>query len=350
MNNINFYKNNTMIITSAEIHIIESHFTSFAKKEDTWESFSYPIKDILSRSAIVTEYIYNKYIEGVGLQGGKILELVLGETFANMLHLSYMGNGTFDGEKYTVTMIGEFGKGTGNTHDLSIYDKVNNHTYNVEIKDTVARTGDCDIKYDDNGHLLPSTKSKKWDENWMPILDFFNANYTVDDHVGHNYKIHDYETCAKVAKSYFKDVDYLFTHKENKLTIIPMNNYDVISHMFSLNGSEIRCLNGKNAVGVFAPKYCERAFKNCEFFVREENNNYILKEEILSITSRSGGTSSKYNLIPGFRVLQENVKFNNDGTVTIAKNKILQRNANISVHFTVIASYNDIVKFFEKEN
>lgn len=348
--NINFYKNNTMIMTPAEVHTVESHFTTFAKREDTWESFSYPIKNILNKSASVSEYIYNKYNDEVGLQGGKVLELVLGETFANMLNLTYMGNGVFDGVNYTVTMTGELGKGTGNTHDLVIYDKVNDCSYNAEIKDTVARTGDCDMKYDNHGHLIPSTKSKNWDENWMPILDAFNSHHSVEDYVGHNYNIDDYETCAKVAKSYFRDVDYLFTHKENKLTVIPMKDYDVIGHMFSLKNSEIRCLNGKNAVKVFAPEYCDRAFKNCEFFVREENNCYVLTKDILSVKSRSGGTSSKYNLIPGFRVLQKDVAFNSDGTVTIAKDKILQRNANISVHFTVIASYHDIVKFFEKEN
>ena len=52
----------------------------------------------------------------------------------------------------------------------------------------------------------------------MPILNAFNEDTTVFEHPGHNYPIDKYEdACAEVAKNYFSNVDYLFTHKENKL-------------------------------------------------------------------------------------------------------------------------------------
>ena len=268
--NINFYKNNNMILTVAEIHTLENHFTSFAKKEDSWKSFSFPVRDLLNKSALVEEYYYQQYQANAGLQGGKILEFVLGETFANMLGVKYVGDGIFDNIHYTITLTGELGKGTGSTFDIEIVDKSTNTIYNGEVKDAVARTGECDLRYDENGHLTKPIRAKNWDDAWMPILNAFNNDTTVFDHPGHNYPIDKYENaCVEIAKNYFNGVDYLFTHKENKLVIIPMDNFDAISHMFSLAGSEIRCLNGKNSVKCFTPNYFNKIIHESEDFIGE---------------------------------------------------------------------------------
>lgn len=349
--NINFYKNNNMILTTAEIHTLENHFVSFARKEDSWKSFSFPVNNLLNKSALVRDYYFQKYQEGSGLQGGKILEFVLGETFANMLGLNYIGDGIFDNTHYTVTLTGELGKGTGDIHDILILDKSTGKTYNAEIKDAVSRTGESDIKYDENGHLQKptSTSAKKWDDAWMPILNAFNEDTTVFEHPGHNYPIDKYEdACAEVAKNYFSNVDYLFTHKENKLVVIPMDNFDAIRHMFSLAGSEIRCLNGKNTVKCFTPNYLDKAIHESKYYIEDTANGYIFDASILKFKkARGGGVSSKCDFIPGFKVVVSDITYNEDGSANIPKASILQQNPNISVHFSTVASYKDIVKFFE---
>ena len=68
----------------------------------------------------------------------------------------------------------------------------------------------------------------------------------------------------------------------------------------------------------------------------------------LECKDRNGGTSSKYNFIPGFKVEKSKVVFNENGECTIAKNGILQLNSNISVHITIKKSYNDIKKIFKE--
>ena len=41
--------NNNMILTTAEIHTLENHFVSFARKEDSWKSFSFPVNNLCHR-------------------------------------------------------------------------------------------------------------------------------------------------------------------------------------------------------------------------------------------------------------------------------------------------------------
>ena len=129
---IDFYTNNELVLTRNEICIIENHFKNNLEKD--WVDFSKPIMNILEKSIPVMEYYKQQFINSTGLQGGKILELVIGDTLNKIFNTSYMGNNVFLNKQYQIILTGEGGKGTGGVYDIEIIDKVNNIKYIGEIK------------------------------------------------------------------------------------------------------------------------------------------------------------------------------------------------------------------------
>lgn len=348
---VNFYENNDLILTQKEIKILEEYFKNNLTKYDCWETFSSSITSILNKSTPVTDYYKNQYATSKGLQCGKLLEIVVGETLSKIFGTIYTGINTFENDEYCISLTGEAGKSTGKVADIKIIDKKSGDVYIGEVKDEIARPGDCDLKYDEDGHLYPAPRSTKWDEAWRPIIDTFNANTCTFDWFGHNYPISKYkDICVNITRNYFNGIDFLFTCKEDKLVTIPMNNFDAVGSIFSFQGSEIRAA-GKNTVKPFTSRYMENAILNSEYFIEETADAYRMKTEVfpsLECKDRNGGTSSKYNFIPGFKVEKSKVVFDENGECTIAKNGILQLNSNISVHITIKKSYNDIKKIFKE--
>lgn len=348
----NFYENNNLALTQKEIKILEEHFKNNLEKDNSWEAFSFPVINILNKSLPVIDYYKNQYEASKGLQCGKLLEIVIGDTLSRIFNVSYVAPNIFEGNKYCISLVGEAGKGTGKVADIEILDKESGYVYIGEVKDEIARPGDCDLKYDESGHLHPSSRSAKWDEAWRPIIDNFNANTCAFDWFGHNFPISEHkEVCVNITRNYFKGIDFLFTCKEDKLVTIPMNDFDAISSIFSFQGSEIRAA-GKNAVKPFTKQYMNNVILNSEYFIAETGDAYRMKVEVfpsLDRKGRNGGISSKYNFIPGFKVEKSKVTFDDNGECIIAKNGILQLNPNISVHMAIKKSYNEIKKIFKED-
>ena len=327
---IKYWSNNNLILTQNEIKFIEQNFNSA-------EDISPDIISILNKSIPVKNYYIQQHQNRNGLQGGKILELVIAATLAQSMGLCYnINNNTFENKDYLLIITAEEGKGTGAVHDINILDKNTNITYTAEIKDEIARAGDCDIRYDENGHLHKSPRSRSWNEEWQPILDIFNETTNVFNLAGHNYPISEHkEICESIVKKYFQGIDLLFTVKNNKLIIIDLKNSDNLSSLFSFKGSEIRPLSGKNPVNVFTPNYLDKIIKNSVYFISATENEYTMKSAILKeVIGRGGGISRYYNFLPGFKVLKEKISFIDD-TCTFTKDAIKQLNSNISVHLSL---------------
>ena len=348
----NFYSNNDLVLTQNEIHILEKHFIDFILISSSWDEFVSPVKPILMKSMAVMDYYKHQFENALGLQGGKILEIVVGETLGNILNASYIGNNVFEGEHYSIILTGENGKGSGASYDIKIINKINNLSYIGEVKDKIARCGECDLKYDEDGHLFPAPKALKWDDAWWPVLNAFNASTNMFNVLasGHNFNISQFEDiCATIACNYFNGVDFLFTHKQNKLITIPMKNFDIVKTLFCFDGSEIR-RTGKNPVNSFTPKYMDKTIRNSEYFISMDDDNYVIDQTMLiEKTGRGGGTSSRYGFIPGFIIRKDGVVFNDDGTCLIKANSIKQLNSNISVHCQIKAKYDEIVKICKGE-
>jgi hypothetical protein len=346
----NFYSNNDMILTQAEIRTLENHFKKTSLGADSWTQFSTPIATILSKSVAVADYYQHQFDNALGLQGGKILEIVVGETLGRIFNANYVGNNIFEGEQYSIILTGEDGKGSGASYDIKIIDKINNISYIGEVKDEIARCGECDLKYDEEGHLFPSSQVKNWNDAWWPILNAFNASTSMFNIFGHNFKISHFEdACTAVARSYFDKVDFLFTCKQNKLITIPMENFDAVKMLFCFDNSEIRS-KGKNTANIFTPNYLNKMISNSEYFIQMEGSDYIFNQNILSKRNPRGSSISKYfNFIPGFVVEKKGVTFNDNNTCLIKAKSIKQLNSNISIHFKIKAKYDEIVKICKGE-
>ena len=342
---VNFYQNNDLVLTQKEINILENHFT-LNNNIQNWDDFKRPVKNLLEKSFPVYEYYKTQFETNLGLQGGKILEIVIGETLANILNAKYISKNVFENENYKITLTGDNGKSSGTVYDIEILEKDGGFVYIGEIKDTIARCGEADLKYDEQGHLFPAPRSTRWDDSWFPVLNAFNENTSMFNIFGHNFQISQYkDACAAVTNNYFSGVDYLFTYKNDKLITIPMNNFDVIKTLFSFSGSEIRS-SGKNPVNVFTPKYLEEQILSSKYFISKDENSYTMDSSILTEkTGRGGGTSSRYGFIPGFIVRKDGVIFD-ENICIIPKNNIKQLNSNISVHIKLDMGYDEIKEIY----
>lgn len=344
----NFYQNNDLILTTKEISILEQNFKNNNAILD-WKKFIQPVEQILNKSKAVTDYYFNQFDSALGLQGGKILEIVIADTLAKMFHLIYNDTDCFyQGEQYDLFLTGEFGKGTGDVKDIKIYDKKNCINYIGEVKDTFSRV-ECDLKYDENGHLFPTPQNRSWNKNFQPILDSFNSTTTLFNIFGHNYKIdHFKQECLNIVYNYFQNTDFLFTIKEDKLVTVPIKQLTVDNNIFSIKGSEIRS-SGKNTVKIFTPIYFQQIIKNLNEYISEDDEAYIMNASVLKErTGRGGGTSSKYNLFSGFKVKKDSVDFFDTDKCKIYKKGILQLNANISAHLHIDLNYQEIINMFVK--
>ena len=87
---IKYWSNNNLILTQNEIKFIEQNFNSA-------EDISPDIISILNKSIPVKNYYIQQHQNRNGLQGGKILELVIAATLAQSMGLCYnINNNTFE--------------------------------------------------------------------------------------------------------------------------------------------------------------------------------------------------------------------------------------------------------------
>lgn len=97
----NFYENNSLILTKKEIKILEEYFKNNLGKYSDWKVFSSPIINILNKSMPVMDYYKNQYDASKGLQCGKLLEIVIGDTLSRIFNTSYIAPNIFESNKYS---------------------------------------------------------------------------------------------------------------------------------------------------------------------------------------------------------------------------------------------------------
>jgi hypothetical protein len=346
---IDLFNNNHLALTKKEIRSIETFYTDALHNIKSNEDFINNLHPFCKMVIPVYDYCMDCFNKQSGLQGGKILELLIGDTLGRIFNAQYIDRNHYESNRYSIVLTGESGKGNGKTHDIEIFDKITGTTYVGEIKDEISRGGECDLKYDEAGKLFHSANAKNWDPIWQFFLDEFNSHSTIFGLFGHNYKISEQtEVCEKVAKNYFANVDFIFTIKDDKMVTIPINNVN-LSTFFSFKGSEIRS-TGKNPVNCFTPKYLSNQIINSEYFISEEKDYFIMNRGVLiEKKGRGGGITTRYGFIPGFIVRKDGVEFLQEDAVKISKKSIKQLNSNISIHLTLIAEYENLKTICSKE-
>lgn len=238
---------------------------------------------------------------------------------------------TLENSNWKLTATGDLGKGKGNCHDFELLNKKKNEIIILEVKRRVARCGESDLKYNEEGKLARPNRSKTWFPEWEYFIEEFNKNNSIFSLQGNYLLSGDF---SSVAAAYFKDVDYLITcDGKNNLIAIPAN--EILNHI-SFKGSEIRA-KGKNPVKVFTPINCRDTFINSSSFIREDTNSYIMRPQCLIAVAGRGGESKYYNFENSvYKVEKIGIERINENEIKIPKNKIKQLNSNISIHMEVL--------------
>lgn len=237
---------------------------------------------------------------------------------------------TYENSNWKLTATGDLGKGKGNYHDFELLDKSKNEIIILEVKKRIARCGESDLKYNEEGKLLRPSRSKTWFSGWDKFLEEFNSHSSIFSLSG-NYQLEG--EFSSVAEEYFKDVSYLITCDSNdNLIAIPANE---ILSCISFKGSEIR-RKGKNAVKVFTPNHCHKTFVSSSNFLEEHKDFYIMKPECLFSVKGRGGESKYYSFEDSvYKIEKLSVEKISENKIKISKNKIKQLNSNISIHMEV---------------
>lgn len=239
---------------------------------------------------------------------------------------------TYESADAIFTWTGDKGKGNVKLHDMAVLDKNTGKTYYFEIKDSKARSGESDIRFNELGKISKAPRSKKWYKGFDKIIELFNANYSYLELNGHNFSIPWEELCIDVVKEYYAEVDYYLTRMNNFYICIPAK--EVHKH-FDYSGSEIRA-KGKNLVIVFTPQHLKTVMANSPYFIEEDENFYIMSSNFLTeINGRGGGISDHYNAASVYRIEKNAVSFFENNTCKIMKKGIKECNGNLSVHTTL---------------
>lgn len=259
-----------------------------------------------------------------------IFERKMVEEYAHAMGATKVSENIYKNSTSTFKWVGDIGKGTGHTHDMIEYSNETGEILNIyEIKDNTngARSGEMDLRYTEDGKLIPTPNGKKNYDMFAPYVNAFNKENNYFNLTGNFALTEDY--CTKIVDQYYATVDYLLTKVDGQIVRIPGSK---VSQHVSYKGSEIRRL-GKNPVRVFTPKHLHNTITNSPHFIKEDNSFYYCNRDILiNRSGRNGSKSSKYNLPSTYEIAIEKVEFIDDSVCKILKNGIKQKNANISIH------------------
>ncbi len=342
----NFYNNNDLVYSTQEINYLNQYYKMNYNKYNSYSDFVAPISALLDKNIFVQAEFYKQYLVQKAIQPGFLVELNIAATIAKILKLQPVQGldlYTYANSKYKIEMSGNLGKSSGTIHDLILTDLSTKQIYQCEIKDQIARAGEMDLRYTEEGKLYKAPKAKNI-EGFQFFIDAFNATHSVFDYVGTNYQIKDLDNCGIVVQKYFDNVDILFTYLDDKMVTIPfifLSNAQIVK-LFSFQNSEIRTLNGKNAVNIYTPHYFATMIRDKSFLISEDATTYIFDATMLKpCVGRGKNEITKYIIPYGFSIKAKDVHIV-DNNLIVKKNKVKQNNANISIHIALAQNYEDI--------
>lgn len=340
-----FYQNTKLVHTKNEIEIFNDIYTNNYTNVKDWEELCSLFPSNIH--PIILHEFQKQYKNKKGIQGGILVELVILATIAQVFNIDTYNfiNNTYmyENNEYRFVLQGNMGHGqdikeTGN--DLIIFDKINNKSYNCEIKEPFARVAEMDWAYDENGHLCATQRANKEKVKlYQPIADAYNKSMTVFQHIGHNFPLTS-DMVKDVIEDYFKQVDYIFTYDEKTcyLLVIP-NDPNVFNLIYTSKGSEIRGTNGKNLKSIFTKKYCAKILN--KYLIKEENGYYYFHVIDFQEAAARQSTGSRYKLIEGFAIKSKDAIIE-DGILKCKIKDFKQNSAVISPKIHLISDYDQI--------
>ncbi len=233
--------------------------------------------------------------------------------------------------------------GNPTRYDADLY--LNDEIVKIEFKDKIARAGEKETEYDNNGKLIYTSKFAEENPDYIPLINRFNEGYNLIDIEG-NYQIVNNADNKAILRSYFRNLGFeilVSIDDNNELIAITEDCIDMPDgrEFLSLNGSEIRRA-GKNSYRVFTPELLLRCIEKVDGIVSED----IVSIPIDNMTDRTNNgrvTGKKINHL--FFVSIENIKEENGNYLFSVKN-VKQLKPTLCVHMQIIIDRDTLVEYY----
>lgn len=368
-----YSKPNKTILSSKEIKQIEKLYKENYKTVNTFSEFLSLDPEIgkkIKRVNGVREEIKRQLKDKKQLQTGTICECVLAQTIANMYNLNCFADifhtyvrdlpanilNRLRGDNNKIlcryiyynkndltTFLIQYGNPT--RYDADLY--LDNKIVKLEFKDRVARAGERETAYDENGKLIYDEKFATQNSEYIPLIEKFNSETNMIDLDG-NYKNFDEKSKRGILKSYFDNLGFeAFVSIDNKNQLIAITKDCVETQdgleILSLKGSEIRN-SGKNPYAVFTPILLETSINKINGIMDGEDV-IIPVENMLDRKNNGKITGKKINRL--FFVFLKDIKKEGENYV-FKLNKVRQLKPTLSAHVRVIITKEELSQYYIK--
>ena len=375
-----YSKDHELIVKKKQIDLIEKEFKNARKNNiKSYDDIIENIKseDIIDFSENIACEVNKQLKMGKALQPGILFECSVAKTISKIYNLNNFFNyddlveaginDKYEVEKICPDMPSEFYNYFDKHVRYMYYDKNSKDVFiaqygdpskidlemyyhgeivKIEIKDFPAKAGEYDVKYDDDGKIIPS--DKMLGTNYEDIIENFNNNESVFDNLGNNIPITDAKSKTKILNKYIfdKEIDIIVTSYEDYLTAIYKNDL----FFFTTAGSEIRT-TGKNWGNPFISN------KKIISFIKTINGTEIREDKIkipeyaLSDQKKKGHinemSAKKINQI---LKIQNGDYCVDNGYVCFSIKDLKQVKATISIHISIDRSmkYDDFKSHYLK--
>ena len=234
--------------------------------------------------------------------------------------------------------------GNPTRYDADLY--LNDEIVKIEFKDKIARAGEKETEYDNDGKLVYTEQFAEDNPDYIPLIERFNEDYNLVDIEG-NYQIENEEDKKAILRSYFRNLGFetlVSIDDDNQLIAITEDCIDMPdgNDFLSLAGSEIRRA-GKNSYRVFTPELLLKCIEEDGGIVSGKTVS-IPVENMSDRTNNGKITGKKINHL--FFVSIENV---NDeyGNYLFSIENVKQLKPTLCVHMQIIANRNNLIDYYE---
>ena len=364
-----------LVLSKTEIKTIEKFYKNNFEKCDDFDEFlklnekvGKKIKSV--RGTGIYCEIKRQFEDKKGLQPGTICECVLAKTiaqkynltsFADLFHTyvrelpanviyhlrdddnKILARYVYYNPDDTNVFLIQYGNPT--SYDADLY--INGELVKIEFKDQIARAGEKDFFFDEDGRLIYDEKS-----DYAPFIKQFNEETNIISSMGKNYKFNDIspELEQKVLKKYFDDLGFeVLVSLDNDsnlvaITIDCINNGNI--KILTTEDSEIKTA-GKNNHRVFTPKFLYKSINNINGNI-DDTKVWV---SITRMTDRIGRTKEK--TITGKKINSllfvpiKNI-IEKDEFYVFDINNVRELKPTFSIHIKLIVSKDDLKKYYEK--
>ena len=316
----------------------QNEYKNYYTSTNIWNDFLEKVptlKSLIENNSLLYDYIYSSFLTQQALQPSIIGEYVVTSLYADYLKLNCFDKNEGRGHYFNNDLkIDLFYYGDPSRNDLIV--KNQSQMSKGEIKNYIARAGDCDLKvYDAKGHTSAKKDTIFDTPEGKAMIDIFNEENTnfqlVFSH--HNLKIdQNKELCVKISRQYFKNIDFCIIIYPTHISYFEVDEdfFKIINY----SGSEIRS-TGKNDKKIILIDLFKEWAKNNNAKI-EKDIVFISKDTVIPIKGRGKPIITRFGLLNSncFFVRKEDIINIQNNVIQFSISKIRQCTPNGSIHVT----------------